>query len=161
MSNQPIISPTSGGGGPLVPGAGTVTPATISQTPAPFVFPQDVQVLRNLLSAAGVTLKFVPGSDGAQAFQFCHSDGTPFITIDSNSGRMGFATTTPGKLLDCNGDANVAGTLTIGSILRLPALSQAIINTLTPSLGWTVINTDNSNLPQFWNGSAWKVFTVS
>lgn len=110
-----------------------------------------------VFTATGSVIR--PNSDGVNVIDFTAADGTTsLISLDTNSRHVGIGTKNPSELLDVNGDMKCSGTLTVGSILNLPALSQAIIDTLTPNGAWMLKNTDTNKL-QWWNGSAWETIT--
>lgn len=101
-----------------------------------------------------------PAVDNTNAkFNLYQSDGSTIVAcFDLHQRRLGLATATPGKLLDVNGDASVAGVMTVGSVVALPSLSTTVINSFSPSEGWLVEDSTLHKL-KFYNGTAWETVT--
>ena len=176
MSNQPIITPGgSSSSGPATPAAGSVTPATISQTPVPFVFPQDVTVGRNVVGTA-VPLRIVPGADGFASIEVTQADGSTYVLVfDTTNRRVGILTNTPGQPLDVNGNVKISGQMVLGANtpsgaclidminpyvgLGIPVMTSAQKTAVNPNrAGNLVFDTDLGKVCVN-NGSAWQTIT--
>jgi uncharacterized protein (TIGR02145 family) len=76
---------------------------------------------------------------------------------DNTNKRLGIGTTTPAGKLDVAGSLNITGSL---SYLRLPNLTTAQRDALTPAPGMMIYNTTNNHL-EYYNNNTWGLVTIN
>lgn len=110
--------------------------------------PAEIQSFDEIIGTGNPTI-IKPLVDSTHAFWFTNANqSTVLLTLDTQDARVGIGTSTPpsGYLLTVAGNANIFGTVNVGSGLLLPQFTSATIGTLPVTKGYTVYNTDTSQI---------------